>query len=63
VIVNPTTYTLDSIQDDENECEEIKQEGEVAVFDHDETVCALRIGDREEKLTAQQKRELRRRIR
>jgi hypothetical protein len=60
VIVNPTSYTLDNTQDD---CEEIKQESEAAVFDHDETVCALRIGDREERLTQQQKRELRGRIR
>jgi hypothetical protein len=61
VIVNPTSYTLDNTRDDD-ECEEVKQEREV-VFDHDETVCALRIGDREERLTAQQRRDLRMRIR
>jgi hypothetical protein len=52
VIVNPTSYTIDNTQDEE-ECEEIKSEEqqEKVVFDHDETVCALRIGDREERLT------------
>jgi hypothetical protein len=53
VIVNPTSYTLENTKD-EDECEEIKleeQQQEKVVFDHDETVCALRIGDREERLT------------
>ena len=58
VIVNPTSYTLDH----DSTTDEIQEETTINL-DSDETLSALQIGEREERLTRQERKEMRARIR